>query len=166
MMRKTDSKIFIAYEDADSFSEISKFDVFPEVMPQIPDREKMDAVTFSEFWAEKPWANAVTAVTTANIIIVSLSGRTDLPIPVRRWMESWPNYEQASHPTLVVVFGAAPMDGLKQNVIISYFQQIAQNHGLDFVCNCNGAKSLSFNPPSLELQSNGHASQRAVSVIS
>jgi hypothetical protein len=142
MMRKTDSKFFVAYEDADSLSEISKFDVFPEAMPVIPNQEKMNVIIFSEFWAEKPWANAVRAVTTADIIVVSLSGRMDLPVPVRRWMESLPNYEQTSHPTLVVVFGDDSANESRHNVIISYFQQIAESHGLEFVCNCDSAKTL------------------------
>ena len=149
MMRKTDSKIFVAYEDADSFSEISKFDVFPEAMTQTPNQEKMNAVTFSELWAEKPWVNAVSAVTTADIIVVSLSGRSDLPVPVRRWMESWPNYEHTSHPTLVVVFGDDSANESRQNVI-SYFQQIAVSHGLEFLCNCDGPKSLPTHPESCE----------------
>jgi hypothetical protein len=141
-MLKTDSKIFVAYEDADSFSAIPKFHGFPEAMPQIPNQEEMDTVVFSEFWTEKSWANAVTAVTGADMIIVSLSGRADLPVPVQRWMESWPNYEPASHPTLVVVFGTELTEDSRQNVLISYFQKIAENHGLDFLCNCEGAKSL------------------------
>lgn len=87
-MLKASSKVFIAYEDSDSFSAISKVAVLPEAMPQIPNKEEMDAVNFSGFWAEQSWGNAVMAATTADVIIVSLSGRMDLPVPVRRWMES------------------------------------------------------------------------------
>jgi hypothetical protein len=154
-MLKAESKIFIAYEDSDSFSEISRFDAFPENMPRIPNKEERDTVNFSEFWAEKSWGQAAAAATTADLIIVSLSGRSDLPVPVQRWMESWPNYEQASHTTLVVVFGTEPTDGSRQNVLISYFQQIAKNHGLDFLCNCDGAKNFPTHPESSE-----QASQR------
>jgi hypothetical protein len=145
---KADSKIFVACEDSDSFSAISKLDVFPGAMPQITDKE--ETIVFSEFWAEKSWANAVTAVTGANIIIVSLSGHADLPVPVRRWMDAWPNYDHASHTTLVVVFGAEPADSSRQNVLISYFQKIAENHGLDFLCNCDTAKNVPAHPESLE----------------
>jgi hypothetical protein len=148
-MFKAGSKILIAYEDSDSFSAISRLDVIREDMPQIPKREKMDTVNFSEFWAEKSWGKAVAAATTADMIIVSLSGHMDLPVPVRRWMESWPNYEQASHITLVVVFGTEPADGIRQSVLFSYFQRIAENHGLDFLCNCDGAKNVPASPESL-----------------
>jgi hypothetical protein len=141
-MLKTDSKIFVAYEDSDSFSVIPKFNGFPEAMPLIPGQDEMDTVIFSEFWTEKSWANAVTAVTRADVIIVSLSGRADLPVPVQRWMESWPNYEPASHPTLVVVFGTGLTEDSRQSVLISYFQKIAESHGLEFLCNCDAAKSL------------------------
>jgi hypothetical protein len=149
-MLKAGSKIFVAYENSDSFSAISRFDVIHGDMPQIPDKEKMETVNFSEFWAEKSWGNAVAAATTAHMIIVSLSGHMDLPVPVRRWMESWPNYEQASHITLVVVFGADSTDGIRQNDLLSYFQQIAVNHGLDFLCNCSDAKNFPANPEPLE----------------
>jgi hypothetical protein len=145
---KADSKIFVACEDSDSFSAISKLDVFPGTMPQIPDKE--ETIVFSEFWAEKSWANAVAAVTGASIIIVSLSGHADLPVPVRRWMDAWPNYDHASHTTLVVVFGTEPTDSSRQNVLISYFQKIAENHGLDFLCNCDRAKTLPAIPESPE----------------
>jgi hypothetical protein len=149
-MLKTSSKIFIAYEDSDSLSALAKVAVLPEGMPRIPNQEEMDAINFSGFCAEQSWGNAVTAATTADIIIVSLSGRMDLPVPVRRWMESWPKYEQINHTTLVVVFGAEPTDAAKQNVLISYFQQIAENHGLDFRCHCDGAKQFPINPPPSE----------------
>ncbi len=140
-MLKADSKFLVAYEDSDSFSAISRSDAFPQNIPEIPG-EKIDTVNFSEFWAEKSWGNAVAAATTANMIIVSLSGHMDLPIPVRRWMESWPNYEQASHITLVVVFGTEPTDGIRQNVLLPYFKRIAENHGLDFLCHCDGTKNF------------------------
>jgi hypothetical protein len=141
-MLKANSKILIAYEDSDSFSAISKCGVFPEDLPRTPHPEEMDTVNFSRFWAEQSWDNAVTAATTAHLIIISLSGRMDLPIPVRRWMESWPNYEPVSHATLVVIFGIGPTDGSRQNVLLSYFQQIAENHGMDFRCHGEGAKTL------------------------
>lgn len=147
-MPKAGSKIFIAYEDSDSFSAISKSDVVR--VDQIPNQEEMNTVVFSEFWMEKSWATAVTAVTSANMIIVSLSGRMDLPVPVRRWMETWPKYEQVNHTTLVVVFGTESTDDAWQNVLISYFKEIAQSHGLDFLCNCRSCESAKDVPASTQ----------------
>jgi hypothetical protein len=141
-MLRADSKIFIAYEDPGSFSAISKFDGFPEVMPKIPNPESSEAIDFSHFWTEESWGNAVTAVTRADVIIVSLSGQSDLPVPVRRWMETWPHYKQAHQTTLLVVFATEINNASKQNVLISYFQQVAEKHGLDFLCNCECAKAL------------------------
>jgi hypothetical protein len=148
-MSRADSKIFIAYEDSGSFSAISKFESFLGAVSPIPNREKTDVLNFSEFWAEESWARAVTAVTRADMIIVSLSGSMDLPVPVRRWMEAWPNYEQVNHVTLVVVFKDELTDGVRQNVLISYFQEVAKNHGLDFLCPCDRAKTLPVTPESL-----------------
>jgi hypothetical protein len=163
MQLKANSTIFVAYEDSDSLSAVSKCDVFPGAMPPIPAREETEAdagtrasaraLDFTHFWAEKSWANAVEAVNGADVIVVSLSGRADLPVPVRRWMESWPHYEQASHTTLVVVFGTESTEDSRQNVLISYFQQIAQSHGLDFLCNCQifeSAKTLPVTPEAPE----------------
>jgi hypothetical protein len=149
-MQKDHAKVFIAYEDSDSFSAISKFGVFPEVMPRTPTREEMETVNFSGFWEELSWGKAVTAATGADIIIVSLSGRMDLPVPVQRWMEGWPNHEEASHTTLVVVFGTEQRDSSKHHVLISYFQQMAENHGMDFLCHCDGAKNFPVHPRSSE----------------
>jgi hypothetical protein len=86
------------------------------------------------------------AATSAAIIVISLSGRVDLPVPVRQWMESWPNHKQNEHITLVVVFGTEQQDASRRNVLISYFQQIAADHGLDFLCHYNGAKSFPTDP--------------------
>lgn len=146
-MLKSDSKIFIAYEDVDSFSALSKFDIFAEA-PRMASREEMDTVNFSEFWAEKSWGHAVAAVTRADVIVVSLSGRMDLPVPVRRWMDTWPNYNEVNHITLVVVFGTEPAEGPTQNILISYFQQVAKEHGLEFLCHCEGAKKSPADLPS------------------
>jgi hypothetical protein len=149
-MLKANAKVFIVYEDPDSFAAISGCAVFPENLPQIPRPEEMAAVNFSEFWVEQTWGTAVRAVTGVNTIIFSLSGRMDLPVPVRRWMETWPNFEQTNHTTLIVVFQGEPVDGSKQNVLVSYFQRIAENHGLDFLCHRYGAKHFPVSPQSPE----------------
>jgi hypothetical protein len=149
-MLKADPKIFVAYEDSDSFSAISKSDGFPEQVSRIPNQEKMDAFSFSGFWEEQSWCNAVKAAIGADIIIVSLSGHADLPIPVRRWMENLPNCEQKNHPMLVVLFVNDQIDDSKRNVLIYYFQQIAKNHGLDFLCNCDGPHTFPTSPQSSE----------------
>jgi hypothetical protein len=146
-MSKADSKILIACEDSESFSAISKFEIFPAWMHG---SEAIDVVNFSQFWEEQSWGKAVNAATGADRIIVSLSGRMDLPVPVRRWMESWRNYEHANHVTLVVVFGSGPGDGPRQNVLRPYFQQIAEDHGMDFLCHYDDAKNYVTQPPASE----------------
>lgn len=147
-MLNSNSKFIVACEGAASFAGIPA--VLPEGMHRIPSKEEMDTVDFSEFWNEQSWAKAVTAATTADIIIVSVSGRMDLPIPVRRWMESWPNYEQQNHPTLVVVIENEETEGSKQNVLVSYFQKIAEDHGMGFLCHCDSAKEFVKEPQPLE----------------
>jgi hypothetical protein len=143
-MSKAGSKILIAYEDSESFSALSKFEVFPGSMHRISDNEATDSVSFSQFWMEQSWGNAVKTATGAEIIVVSLSGHMELPVPVKRWMETWPNYEQEERVTLVVVLGADEKDESKRDVLVSYFQRIAEDHGLDFLCHCNGVKNLAI----------------------
>lgn len=143
-MLSSNSKFIVACEGAAGFAGI------PEGMPRIPNKEEMDTVNFSEFWDAQSWGKAVTAATTADVIIVSLSGRMDLPVPVRRWMESWPNYEQQNHPTLIVVIENEEAEGSKQNVLVSYFQKIAEDHGMGFLCHCDSAKEFAKVPQSLE----------------
>lgn len=145
-MSKAGSKILIAYEDIESFSALSQFEVFPGSMHRISNNEATDSVSFSQFWMEQSWGNAVKTATGAEIIVVSLSGHMELPVPVKRWMESWPNHEQEEHVTLVVVFGADEKDEPRRDVLISYFQRIAEDHGLVFHCHRNGVKTLAINP--------------------
>jgi hypothetical protein len=145
-MFKTDSRIFIAYEDSESFSAISKSDI----LPGPSEREGMDSVGFPAFWAEKSWRDAVTAVIAADMIIISLSGRGDLPVPVQRWMDTWPLYKRASHTTLVVVFATEAPDESRQDALTAYFQQVAETHCLDFQCSRAGAKPTSRDPQPLE----------------
>ena len=110
----------------------------------------MDRVGFAAFWAEKSWRDAVTAVMAADLIIISLSGRGDLPVPVQRWMDTWPLYKRASHTTLVVVFGTEAPEGLRRDVLTAYFQQVAETHGLDFQCSRAGARPTSRDLQPLE----------------
>jgi hypothetical protein len=149
-MFNADSRIFIAYEDAESFSAISKINSLPETMSRISNGEDAATVIFSAFWDEKSWGEAVSAVIKADVIIISLSGRINLPVPVQRWMDTWPHYKRSSHTTLVVLFEAEPTEGLRQSGLISYFQQIAETHGLDFQCSRAGAKPTSRDPHPLE----------------
>jgi hypothetical protein len=141
-MTKTDSKILIAYEDSESFSAISDLEIFPDSMPQISNLEATDCLSFPQLWEEQSWGNAVKTATGADVIIVSLSGHADLPVPVKRWMDTWPKHERKEHITLLVIFGTGQKEDSKQNALISYFQQIAAEHGLDFRCHCIGAKDL------------------------
>ena len=134
-MNGSNTKIITAYEDSKCFAEIGKCADLLEFTGGIPAPEESNAIDFSRFWTEQTWGTAVTASQTANVIIVSLSGRTDLPMPVQRWIESLPNYEPMNHPALVVVFGGDEANVQKQNDLISFFQQIAESHGLNFFCN-------------------------------
>ena len=131
----SNAKIVTAYEDSESFAKISKLKGLFESTGCILTQEETTAIDFSRFWTEQSWGRAVVAATNADLIIVSLSGRTELPLPVQRWMESWPHYERVKHPSLVVVFGSEESNVSKQNALITYFQQIAESHGLDFFCN-------------------------------
>jgi|HubBroStandDraft_5_1064220.scaffolds.fasta_scaffold246340_2 hypothetical protein len=149
-MPNIDSKILIAYEDSASFSAIAELEVFPESMRQISNKVAADSLSFSEFWAEQSWGNAVKTAVCANMIIVSLSGQTELPVPVKRWMDTWPKHERKEHITLLVIFGTEQKEDSKQNALISYFQQIAADHGLDFRCHCNSAKNFAAGLPSPE----------------
>jgi hypothetical protein len=147
-MLESNQRIVTAYEDPESFFvEISKLEGLPLAKGCVPTMEEQaNAIDFSQFWTEQSWDRAVTAATTADVIIVSLSGNTDLPIPVQRWMENWPHYERTNHHSLVVVFGSEPSNLAKQNALISYFQHVAASHGLDFYCNQTDQQALVNQP--------------------
>jgi hypothetical protein len=140
------SKILTVYEDSESFAEISKCAALPQSVTPAAIQADANSIDFLRFWTEESWKDAVAMAMTADVIIVSLSGRSDLPVPVKRWMECWPRHQRAKHDALVVVVGRGERDCPRQKALVSYFRQIAAAHGLDFFCNrdLEQASALSF----------------------
>lgn len=137
-------KILRAHESADLPQDISDLKNLFKDLP-IDTNKDVAAVTdvdFSHFWREQSWENAVVAAQGADLIVVTLSGSTELPMPVKRWVENWP-YRQPSAPgTLVVVFASKGPKCPKQEALTAFFQQIAGQHGLEFICNRPGTPAL------------------------
>ena len=133
-------KIFTVYESPGGFAEISELESLFEAMPGIETEEQMEveAVDFADFWTEQAWEDAVVAANSADLIVVSLSGGAELPMPVQRWMETWPCARLADQKTLVVVFTAERSGCPKQAALTVHFQKIAERHGLEFICNHAG----------------------------
>ena len=129
-------KVLTVYEDPETQAKIANLEPLFNSLPRMKDQEQTvsSAIDFSLFWQAQFWGEAVAAAISADIIVVSLSGKTDLPVPVQRWMESWPHYGQPNHPTLVVVFDAMLESDPKQDTLRSYFQKTAELHGLEFMC--------------------------------
>src|ERR1700688_4016688 len=94
-------RVFTAFENIQSRAGGSEFEGLLARFPVKTDNTMFD---FSLFWKEHSWAHAVKAATKADIIIVSVSGHVDLPVPVKRWMESWPRFDPANQIALVIVF--------------------------------------------------------------
>lgn len=149
-MAGSNSKIVTVYEGSESSIELSRLEGLLESIGCIPAHEGVNNIDFARFWMEESWGAAVTAATTADVIIVFLSGQSDLPVPVQRWVDAWPQFEQAHHHSLVIVFGNERSNPSKQNTLISYFQNAAESHGLDFFCNCVDAPGLSRLPGTLK----------------
>ena len=132
-MSGTSSKIVTVYDDQESFGELFKLAGLTEATPGISQKDTQ-AMDFSGFWMEKSWENAVSAANSADVIIVSMKDRSNLPVPVKRWMDCWPHFDQTRHTRLVVVFGTDHPDYPKRKALISYFRQVAESHGMDFFC--------------------------------
>jgi hypothetical protein len=136
-MLKKGRKIFTAYESGEALPEISELESLFEAMPRMATVEQAEvtSVDFAHFWTEQSWKNAVAVANSADLIVVSLSGGAELPMPVQRWMETWPYYQHVNQRTLAVVFTAKDPRCPKRAALVARFQQIAELHGLEFVCN-------------------------------
>ncbi|HEV2693915.1 MAG TPA: hypothetical protein VG347_13560, partial [Verrucomicrobiae bacterium] len=132
-------KVFTAFESTQCRAGRAEFD---GVLARISVQADNTQLDFSHFWQEQSWTTAVHAATEADIIVVSLSGRVDLPVPVKRWMETWPQHGRANQAALVVVFESGREELPAQNDLITYCQKLAEQHGLSFFCNRGGMPSF------------------------
>lgn len=128
-------KILSVYESRDTLLGIPSLENLIN-LPEIRNEELAEAtaVDFSHFWTEKSWQNAVTAARGADVIVITLSGSAELPMPVQRWAENWPYRQSTDHTTLVVNFAYKDSECPKQAALMAFFQQIAGLHGLEFIC--------------------------------
>ena len=145
-------KVLTVYGDPEAQRKTTHLEHLFNALPRMKDQEQVvnSAIDFSLFWQAQFWGEAVTAAISADVIVVSLSGRTDLPVPVQRWMESWPHYERSSHTTLVVAFDAKLENDPKQDTLRSYFQKTAELHGLEFMWGCIEASESASQPLSFQ----------------
>lgn len=138
-MLKTGRKIFAAYESGGALPEISELENLFEARMASEEQAEVSAVDFAQFWTEQSWRNAVGMANSADLIVVSLSGDAELPMPVQRWMETWTYNQHVNQKALAVVFTAKDPQCPKRAALVARFQQIAELHGLEFICNHTGA---------------------------
>jgi alpha-L-fucosidase len=74
--------------------------------------------------------DAATAAKQADLMIVSVSGRTELPGSVRAWLDMWLELLDDEHPALVAFFNTAASP--KMPSIRAYLSTIAERAGIAF----------------------------------
>jgi hypothetical protein len=131
---KDGSKKFTAHE-GENLQEITELEHLFEATPRVENEGNRQIIDldFGHFWTEQFWENALIDANNADLIVISLSGGSDLPIPVQRWMEAWPHYQLSDKKRLMVVFTAEEAKCPKRAALIAYFRKVASLHGLEFI---------------------------------
>ncbi len=72
---------------------------------------------------------AVSAAAAADIVIFALSGRNELPAPVREWIEMWAWFIEDANPALVSLFASSNGES---GTIREYLRSVTARKHLDF----------------------------------
>lgn len=83
----------------------------------------------------------------ADMIILSLAGRNELPADVKQMLEHLPTRSASGQAALVVLIGNAE-DAIQPPSDLRYLKELAEQRGLDFFCNRDGWERLDFSRPS------------------
>ena len=131
-------KMFIACEDKASFLRACRV------------RHQVEALCDNEidvspvFWnfallrheGLQEWA--VMEAASAEMIIVSLNGGSELPDHVKSWAEKLPIRTDTGQTALVALIGSNGRVGPSWEEDVAYLQDIAEGRGMDFFCNQQG----------------------------
>jgi hypothetical protein len=88
-------------------------------------------------WLRNPqlWEEAVSRSATADVIIISAEDHTELPACVRSWIESVLPRIQGGQAILVALLEGHQIAGMGSLPPARYLRQLAEHHGVDFLCN-------------------------------
>lgn len=75
---------------------------------------------------------AANASSLADVVIVSASGREEIPTPFRQWVEAWLQLDQCGRAAMFALFGDHIGDGALS--VAAYLQRKTILNGIDFFC--------------------------------
>ncbi len=75
---------------------------------------------------------AANASSLADVVIVSASGREEIPVAFRQWVEAWLQLDQCGRAALFALFGDHVSDGALS--MAGYLRRKTILHGIDFFC--------------------------------
>ncbi len=75
---------------------------------------------------------AANASSLADVVIVSASGRDEIPVAFRQWVEAWLQLDQCGRAALFALFGDHVGDGALS--MAGYLRRKTILHGIDFFC--------------------------------
>ena len=73
---------------------------------------------------------AASAARKADVVILSVSGRAELPVTIRAWLDLWLWLLDKEHPALVALFESSASRNIPS--IRAYLSNIARRDGIDF----------------------------------
>jgi hypothetical protein len=66
----------------------------------------------------------------ADVVIVSVSGNTELPDTIRDWLDMWLWILEEERPALIALFNSSASQEIAS--VSAYLQQLAKRNGIDF----------------------------------
>ncbi len=94
----------------------------------------------------------------ADVIILSVHGRSALPVEVETWLGSWRRHKQPRAYALGVLLDAAEVSQGSENPVVSYMQQVASDAGVDLFYGFSEAPMSELDPAMEEINERAHRS--------
>jgi hypothetical protein len=135
-------KIFTVLENLTAYAEVTKIHSLLQNACGVGQHSECLMMDFSLFNHEPSWEQAVKEAGTADAIIISITGASELPAPIQRWIDNWKNRVLPNETTLIIVLGPESRDPVQEQTLLGHFQAMAAKHGLDLFCNRPGHKPL------------------------
>ncbi len=102
---------------------------------------------------QQPFLREVAAVqaASAQVVLVSVHGRKDLPQPATEWLQSWRNHRGVDSNVLGLLMDADPPGRVQDRPVSASLARVAREAGSDFIYGCfhdtGNAQSISLSLP-------------------
>ncbi len=131
-------KVFLACENESTLFQARKVQEQVETLCRVEFKVSCLFWHFALFRHESLLELAIREADDAAMIVISLQGNNELPGTVKSWVEGWSARPQRGQAALVTLFHPEEDAWMERQTHVAYLRQMAENRGLDFLCNQDG----------------------------